>query len=347
MLTNRLPDKIVTTLAWKPDVKDWNIGFAGLHFTAPDDASHPEHLELDVTITTPLTPGATPDASVEGHMRSFDLTLFNVIGLHFKSVDFTASPSKKLDVSADLGTIQFEGDLSFLNTLEQIIPSSGFSDPPDIEVTPQGVTVGYTLAVPSVGVGVFSIENISLGAALELSFIGDPIRFRFHFSERQHPFLVSVSLLGGGGFFGLELGPDGIEMLEASIEFGANVSIDLVVASANVHIMAGVYLKLDFATKASQLTGYLRAGGSASVLGLITISVEFYLGFTYYFPIPGPPAISCKIAGEASVTVEVDVLFFSASVSLSFRREFSDPAISFADLIGPAAWDEYCDAFAA
>ena len=203
------------------------------------------------------------------------------------------------------------------------------------------MTVGYSLAIPSVGVGVFSVENIRFSAALELSFVGDPLRFRLAFSEREHPFLVTVSLLGGGGFFALHLGPDGIEMLEASIEFGANVSLDLVVASANVHIMAGVYLKLDFASNTSQLTGYLRAGGSANVLGLITVSVEFYLGFTYYF---GPP---CKIAGEASVTVEIDILFFSASVSVSLRREFEDPQVSFADLIRPADWDHYCDAFAA
>jgi hypothetical protein len=341
--TNRQTDQIVTNLSWKPRVppsySPAGIGFASLTFPAPDD---PPHLELDVTITTPLN-GSAPTATVEGHMRNFDLSLFHVIALPFNSLDFTASVGKKLDMSADLGQIQFQGDLGFLNALQQIIPSNGFSDPPDIEVTPRGVTVGYTFAIPSVGVGAFSIENVSLGAALELSFIGDPIRFRFHFSERQHPFLVTVSLLGGGGFFGLELGPDGIELLEASIEFGANVSIDLVVASANVHIMAGVYLKLDFAKKESQLTGYLRAGGSANVLGLITVSVEFYLGFTYY----PPSGNGCKIAGEASVTVEVDVLFFSQSVTLSFRREFSDPVISFADLIGPADWNEYCDAFAA
>ncbi|MBV9266765.1 MAG: hypothetical protein JO061_11405 [Acidobacteriaceae bacterium] len=343
-VTRRFPHKIVTTLGWKPQVKNWSSSFGSLNFTAPDNPKLPRHLALNVTITTPIKPGATPQAVVTGHLRSFDLSLFNVVGLHFKSLDFTSRPGKKLDVTAKLGTIGFLGDLSFLNALESVIPSDGFSDPPNIKVTSQGVTVGYTLGIPSVGVGVFSIENISLGASLELSFIGQPIRFRFHFSERQHPFLVSVSLLGGGGFFGLEIGPDGVEALEASLEFGANVSIDLVVASANVHIMAGVYLKLDFATKASQLTGYLRAGGSASVLGLITISVEFYLGFTYYFPHGSTP---CKIAGEASVTVEVDVLFFSASVTLSFRREFGDPVISFADLIGPAAWDEYCDAFAA
>jgi hypothetical protein len=297
-------------------------------------------LELDVTVSTPIG-GGTPDATIQGHLRSFDVELLKVIALHFNSVDFLAAPGKKLDLTADVGKVQFEGDLEFLNSLQKLIPAKGFSDPPSIDVTSQGVTVGYSLAIPSVGVGVFSLENIRLGAALELSFLDEPIRFRFNFSERQHPFLVTVSLLGGGGFFGLQLGPDGVEMLEASIEFGANVSLDLVVASANVHIMAGVYLKLDFATKASQLTGYLRAGGSANVLGLVTVSVEFYLGFTYYAGTP------CKIAGEALVTVEVDVLMFSESVSLSLRREFSDPRLSFADLIKPNDWIEYCDAFAA
>jgi hypothetical protein len=116
----------------------------------------------------------------------------------------------------------------------------------------------------------------------------------------------------------------------------------VVVASGNVHVMAGVYLKIDETNNnASQLTGYLRAGGSLDVLGLISASVEFYLGFTYYF---GPP---CKIAGEATVTIEVHVLFFSTSVSASLRREFTDPTASFADLIGPGDWDYYCDSFAA
>jgi len=122
---------------------------------------------------------------------------------------------------------------------------------------------------------------------------------------------------------------------------GANASIDVVVASGNVHIFAGVYLKLDFSSNHSQLTGYLRAGGSLSVLGLISASIEFYLGFTYYF---GPP---CSIAGEATVTIEVHVLFFSASVHPTLRREFADPQISVKDLLGPADWTAYCEAFAA
>jgi hypothetical protein len=285
--------------------------------------------------------------TIHGELNNFTLSLFNVVGITINQIVFDAPAGQKLTVGVsmpptdDNGPIQFLGDLSFLNTLRKVIPSDGFQDPPSLDVTADGITAGYTLPVPSVGVGVFSIENIALSAALTLPFFApNPIRFRFAFSERQHPFLVSVSLLGGGGFFGLTVGPDGVEILEASIEFGANVTISVVVASGNVHIMAGVYLKYDMVGKSSQLTGYLRAGGSLDVLGLISASVEFYLGFTYYF---GP---ACSIAGEATVTIEVHVLFFSASVSASLRREFADPQISFADLIGPADWNYYCDSFA-
>ncbi len=341
LLTERSASQITTKLHFEPAVQNVSIGPVSLTFglTTP-------HFTLDATIVTPLT-GGTPQTSVKGVLSDFALDLAGVIKLTFNSLTFDAPAGKKLNLFADLpddpDPLQFEGDLSFLNELRKCIPNNGFVDPPSLDVSPAGVTVGYTLAIPSIGVGVFSIENISLGAHLTLPFLPpSPLRFRFNFSEREHPFLVSVSLLGGGGFFAIELGPDGVEMLEASIEIGANVSISVVVASGNVHIMAGVYLKLDFATNESQLTGYLRAGGSLDVLGLISASVEFYLGFTYYF---GPP---CKIAGEATVTIEVHVLFFSASVHASLRREFGDPKISFQDLIdSQGVWTDYCEAFAA
>ncbi len=275
---------------------------------------------------------------------NFALTLGGVVGIKFESLSFTAPAGKKPDVAAHIHGkgLQFLGDLSFLQAIQDYIPSDGFQDPPSLEVTADGIIAGYSLAIPTIGVGVFSVENISLRAALALPFLPPaPLRFRFAFSEREHPFLVTVSLLGGGGFFGLALGPDGVEMLEASIEVGANVSIDVVVASGNVHIMAGVYLKIDPKDNASQLTGYLRAGGTLDVLGLISASVEFYLGFSYYF---GP---RCHIAGEATVTIEVHVLLFSASVHASLRRDFTDPQVSVKDLISQQDWDDYCEAFAA
>ncbi len=346
LTTHHLPNAISTTLSFAPVVhQNYSdpSGFLNLTFTGDLAKS----LLLNATIVTPLA-GGGPQVTIHGELNNFKLSLAKVIGIAINQIAFDAPAGQKLTVTASMpptggsGPIEFLGDLSFLNTLRQFIPSNGFQDPPSLDVTSDGITAGYSLPLPSIGVGVFSLENIALSAALTLPFFTpNPIRFRFAFSSREHPFLISVSLLGGGGFFGITVGPDGVEILEASIEVGANVSIDIVVASGNVHIMAGVYLKFDMVGHSSQLTGYLRAGGSLEVLGLISASVEFYLGFTYYF---GPP---CSIAGEATVVIEVHVLFFSASVSASLRREFTDPPISFADLIGPGDWNYYCDSFAA
>jgi hypothetical protein len=335
------PTALQTRLEWTPVVQDFN-DIVSLTFDDPNKA-----LQLKVLIVTPLD-GTPPQTSVSGSLSGFTLSLAKVIGIHFTSFSFNAPAGKKLDVQVDLpptddnGPIEFQGDLSFLNQLRKFIPSDGFQDPPSLDVSADGVTAGYSLAIPSIGVGVFSLENIRLSAALTLPFLPPAaLRFRFAFSERDHPFLITVSLLGGGGFFGIALGPDGVEMLDAALEFGANASINVVVASGNVHIMAGVYLKIEESTNHSQLTGFLRAGGSLDVLGLISASVEFYLGFAYYF---GPP---CEIAGEATVTIEVHVVFFSTSVSASLRREFADPRLSFADLISRDDWNYYCDSFAA
>jgi hypothetical protein len=349
LTTNHLPDQIKTTLSFTPLVaKTYNApapvpsGFIQLVFNG--DLSHA--LILNATIVTALT-GGDPQVSIHGELNDFTLSLAKVVGITINQIAFDAPAGQKLSVTAsmpptdDNGPIQFLGDLSFLNELRKFIPSDGFEDPPSLDVTADGITAGFSLPIPAIGVGVFSLENINLGAALTLPFFTpQPIRFRFNFAERQHPFNITVSLLGGGGFLGITVGPDGVEILEASIEVGANVSIDVVVASGNVHVMAGVYLKYDMVSTSSQLTGYLRAGGSLEVLGLISASVEFYLGFTYFF---GPP---CSIAGEATITIEVHVLFFSASVHPTLRREFGDPTVSFAELIGPTDWDYYCDSFA-
>jgi len=90
------------------------------------------------------------------------------------------------------------------------------------------------------------------------------------------------------------------------------------------------------------LTGYLRMGGSLSVLCLVKVSVEFNLSFTY-------DSGRDKAYGRATLTVEVEVAFFSKSVELTVERAFGgsgDP--TFRDLFTSAAmWNEYALAFAA
>lgn len=140
----------------------------------------------------------------------------------------------------------------------------------------------------------------------------------------------------------MSLGPDGVELIEGSLEFGGCVSIDLGVASGGIYVMAGVYFKMEMMGGGNklQLTGYLRAGGALEVLGIITISMEFYMGINYQ---PSPK----RLWGEASVTVEVEVAFFSKSVSLTMQREFaSSPPPSFEDVVPKIEdWAAYGEAF--
>lgn len=109
--------------------------------------------------------------------------------------------------------------------------------------------------------------------------------------------------------------------------------------------MAGIYFKM--AGPVVELSGYLRAGGAVTVLGVITVSVEFYLALTYTHS-DGPPKLN-KVSGEAVLTVGVDVLFLHQDVTLRVHREFASPAgdPTFEQLVSPDAWTAYCDAYAA
>ena len=93
-------------------------------------------------------------------------------------------------------TVEFGGPLEFVNKLREIIPSNGFTDPPSLSVTPSGIAASYSLSLPSIGVGIFALEHVSLGAGFALPFDGKPAEVRFNFSERQRPFSLTVSLLG-------------------------------------------------------------------------------------------------------------------------------------------------------
>jgi hypothetical protein len=234
--------------------------------------------------------------------------------------------------------VEFQGALSFVQTVRDILPSNGFTDPPFLTLLPTGIAAGYTLAVPTLGVGVVSIEGIALSAGVSLPFTGDPAGVRFAISSREHPFLVTVALFGGGGFFAFAVTTSGPPQVEAAIEFGGNFSLDIGVASGNVHVMAGIYFAM--LGSAVKLAGYLRLGGSVEVLGVITVSVEFYLALNYD---------DGKAYGEATLSVSVEIFGLSKSVSLHVEKKFAGAAgdPTFADLVDLPAWQEYTAAFAA
>ena len=337
---------LVVTFDWAPDVKPVDVGLAS--FTPNDNGTTALtiHGEVRKPIALPPNPAGPGSFAFDGKLTNFRLDILHAIAVHFATFAFSAGSNKKLDVSVTLDPttpFAFEGDLAFVQDLSNIIPPGAFGDGPSIDLTPApGVHIGYGITLPPAGVGVFSLENIALSAGLDLPLLSGKPVIDIAFAARHSPFLLTVSLLGGGGFVHVQLDTEGMKLLEAAFEFGANASINLGVASGGVHIMAGIYfaMQTDAGITKATLSGYLRMGGELSVLGLISVSLEFNLSFTY----DGKAA-----TGEATLTVEIKVLFFCKSVSISVQKRFGGSAgdPTFAQIITtPQVWAHYVDAFA-
>ena len=342
MLQQRTATDVTTSFTWAPPMK---VGAAGLIMVSQDS-----RLTLSCRTVTSLADPANSTFTVDGRLTAFTLTFLDAIMVTFDSLAFHSENGRKVDVTTgkDL-QITFAGDLSFINELAQLLPPSGFEDPPFVHASPEGVSIGYTLGIPSAGVGVLSFENIAISAGLDLAFNG-PAAMRLAFSERHHPFLVTVSLIAGGGFLAVEADTTGIRRVEAAFELGANLSLDFVIVSANVHVLAGFYFDLD--NGAVRFQGYLRVGGSVDLLGIVTISVELVLSLEY-------STDGKAIEGTASVTVAVTVLAMSKSFTLTVHRSFAVPGtgmaprlaaattsrLGFGQLMTPQDWSAYAAAF--
>jgi hypothetical protein len=340
---------VKASFEWRPKMTNFPASA-----TNPDEALffvREDGFVLSIEARASGADGVGFDALAE--LADFGLNLFPdapLMRLGFDRLAFRASSGRKPEVDVVFTGIEFVGVLSFVETLKDLIPFDGFSDPPYVDVSPEGVTAGFDLALPGVAVGVFSLENISFGADARVPFLGDAVTIGFFFCSREKPFRLTVMCIGGGGFVGIRLSPQGLVLLEMSLEATACLSINLGVASGSVSISVGVYLRLE--AEAGSLTGYFRIRGEVDVLGLISASITLELSLKYEFH-------TGKLVGRASISIEVEIFFLSFSVEVSCERRLagsnSDP--TFADFLGipsdgvplasvPDAWTDYCTAFA-
>lgn len=357
LLQGLLGEELVIRFDWKPEIKSW-----GFDPSAPLFVVHDKHAFIVAVEARVKKSGGPPKIQVLCGLHHFDLVLIapaSFMELNFEKIEFSVDSSAKMNVDVLLSGIKFVGPLSFVETLRDLIPLDGFSDPPYLDITPQGIDAGFDVALPSIACGILNLSNLSLGAGFTVPFIGQPLSVRFNFCTREQPFHLTVYMFGGGGFFGVTLDPHGVQILEAAFEFGAAISVDFGVASGGVSVMAGIYFRME--QDAASLTGYFRLEGHVDVLGLITASLELYLELRYEFE-------TGKCVGRAELTIEIEVFIFSGSVTISCERKFAgsngDP--TFRQLMGLSAdaalplddelaaiddgtayaWRDYCEAFA-
>ncbi|MFJ7200014.1 MULTISPECIES: hypothetical protein [unclassified Streptomyces] len=333
------PTAVRTELTWRPKV---NVGTFG-----PLRTTDATTLELHGTTLVPFD-GTPPQAEVRGELRSFALSFAGILDVGFDRMAFTGKPGTSPSLDVKVGKVGFSGDLRFLDRLREYLPSPPSG--PRVKADTSGVEVGYGLAVPTIGAGVFLLQNLALSTTVFLPFDGSPVRASFAVASRDHPFLVTVSLFGGGGFFSITVESGHVVALEAQLEFGAAAALDLGVASGSVSVTAGAYIGIEEGK--SKLRGFFRAVGALDVLGIVSVSVEFYLALETR-EVPKDPAAPYgptrqEIHGTAAVTVRVRVAVFSQSVTLSVERSFGsggDP--TYPDAFPTATtWQERCAAFA-
>lgn len=339
---------------WRPVIRSWpNSDHPFLGITDPLLIFKPEgdgpRDNLVLAVEGRASGKGEMGVEVLAELRDFALLLLPgepLVRFDFDHLSFKTGSSGKAEVDVVLGNIEFLGILGFVETLKELIPFDGFSDPPYLDVSPAGITAGFSLALPNVAIGVFALSNISLGADVNVPFLGKAVTVGFNFCTRERPFTLQVTFIGGGGWFLIRLSPDGLDVLELGLEAGATLSVDLGVASGSISAMIGVYMRLE--GDSGSLTAYFRLRGEVDVLGIISAAIELYLELTYIFD-------TGKLHGRASLTIEIDVFIFSGSVTIECERTFAgskgDPTFAQLMAVEPDGssepWSEYCSAFAA
>jgi len=242
--------------------------------------------------------------------------------------------------------------------LEQFLSDIGGSGV-SIDVTPTQVSASISLSLPSVGCGIFSLEDLALSASIVVPFLGDPTIATFGFCSADKPFSLTVMCFGGGGYVLVGVGLTSLESLTASLDFEGHLGLDLGVASGGVTAMAGITFSYTKGS-GSTLTGFVRITGEVEVLGILSVTLELQLSLSYAFA-------TNVTTGTATMTVSVSLCFFSVSVGITVQKTFNGPAPSsphlrahdgapsqfspntqtnFGAQMDPSDWSDYCNAFA-
>lgn len=332
-------------------------------------------LHADVRQSTKVPPDP-PTFTVTAELTNFTLSMvkdvFECVNLVFETLKFESVDGGSPDVTPKIIDVQFVGALSYLAELAKYVGALGGgssatalattghgdvhalttvvdSGPFKVDVDASGITAALNIGIPDLTIGVFSMMNMSFGAAFKLPFTGGPVTLDFNFCGRENPFTLTVMIYGGGGYVLLSFDAKGVVMLEISLEFGVGTSFSIgSLATGMVEVKGGMIIRWDRLPEGDKLsfTVFIRIHGALDILGLITISLTFYLELKYE-TIPKLPEPGDKLTGTATLTIEIKIVFFSIPVHLSVTKELAGKDPRFGDMLPVQAdWDAYCEAFA-
>ena len=298
--------KVRLSFDWRPKLKSFEPVFL---LRANADLTIQAEAIVPISRTGPQP---SPSFKTVGTIKNFSINLIgrpSFIIIDINSFKFTASSGNRPDVQLTIDKVRFGDQMQFVAEIASLLnPQNG----PFLDFVEGAVSAGFRFHVPNVQVGTFSMMQLSLNVAVKLPFNGDPVRCIFGVSEQDQPFLLAVSIFGGGGFLQLRLGLDGVEMLEGALEFGLVAGISIGPLNGWGYVVAGIYFRLE-ASK-SRVGGFVHAHGHMDVLGIVSMDID--LKVTTYYLSGG------IVQGDADFEVDIDILFFSASYTFHATYQF-------------------------
>ncbi|AZP22690.1 hypothetical protein EJC51_45585 [Streptomyces aquilus] len=355
IVQRRVGLEIHTQMVWK------GLRLKAYKTFQPRPTGPPPLLDLVVGTRPPANeplPGAATPPPPTCALKNFSLVLpppssahptDPLLTLSFASVEFNQRPGQPANLALVDPEITFHGALKLLQTLQNKLKAI-LGDKVQSKVSTTGITIGYEVALPKAAAGMFVLQNIAAKLAVTVPYTEKPVSVVLGFASREHPFALSITGFSGGGYVCVEIAGDAEPKVEICMEFGAMLSVDFVVARAEVHALGGVrFLRKD--TGALELEAFIRIGGSVELLGLVTVSIELRVSLIFE---DNPP----RLLGRATLVIELDLTLYSGSVTVdsgkfellggdSSVRALETPAEArVREATAFAAWEEYRKAFA-
>jgi hypothetical protein len=111
--------------------------------------------------------------------------------------------------------------------------------------------------------------------------------------------------------------------MAAALEFGAMQAIDFGPAHGRLYVLGGLYYEMEVKSlgatsyRAVKYRAYVRAGGEVEALGLISLSIDIYVGLE-----AKESASASYLIGTATATFNFEVALVKKSFSVTYTQRF-------------------------
>jgi hypothetical protein len=239
----------------------------GLSDGASSTASFMLNAKIDVDLMQQLV-----TAQLSGLLSEFRINLMSVMVLPVREIRFQGGSGgfhldpPVLDQVTLLPPLDFIQMIqAFLGTQDGLFVTPGFNQ----------IRAGYRFSWPVLQAGPVTFQNLLFEAAMEIPFDDRPALFSVACGTRTEPCLVSVGIYGGGFFLELVMAGSHLVSIESDFCFGLVGGFSLPAVKGTGRIV--VQINYRQSSGGTSLSGFFYAGGSARVLGIVSISADLHV----------------------------------------------------------------------